>query len=227
MSSNSSLKRPVHERVYKEIRHALLSGEFDVDQHLGEPELACRLRTSRSPVREALAQLEREKFLVRRSNGRLYVAPLDPDELLQRYVVRAAVEGLATRLAAPRLRTIDLDEMASKIDEMERAVVETDLGRATLAGSEFHDVIHRECGNTPLVEIISQQRVHTNRYRTIVASFEDYDLERIEEHRQILTALFNREADRAEAAMVKHINNAATTLLARIRNNLGKTQSGE
>ena len=77
---------------------------------LSEPELALRFHTSRSPIREALSRLEHEGFIERLASGRVRVAALDVSYLEQLYVVRANLEGLAARLAAPLLRTVDLDD---------------------------------------------------------------------------------------------------------------------
>ena len=205
------------EEAYREIRDALLSGEIEPGQRLSEPELALRFNTSRSPVREALFRLEHEGFVDRLPSGRLRAASLDVAYLEQLYVVRADLEGLAARLAAPLLRTVDLDAMMRSIEEMDGAVSNGDAAGAIAAGEEFHDVLMRECGNAPLVALLAGLNARISRFRAVVASLGRYDPDRVLEHRRILQALYERNADLAQAAMIEHVSRSAAVLVRRLR----------
>lgn len=214
-------KQSLSEEACSAIRRALISGVFQPGQRLSEPELALQFKTSRSPIREALVRLEHEGFVERGLNGRLHVKALDVSDLEQLYVVRATVEGLAARLATPRLRTIDLEEMGKTVEEMERCVKRRDAAGAIAAGQVFHDVITRECGNRALVEVLVSLRARINRFRAVVASFGDYDAERVTEHRRILKAFYQRKAEQAEAEMIRHVDRSAAVLIGRLRKRSG------
>jgi DNA-binding GntR family transcriptional regulator len=168
-----------------------------------------------------LVRLEHDGFVERAANGRVSVKALDIADLEQLYVLRATVEGLATRLATPRLRTIDLEAMTGKVDEMEQCVKKRNAAGAIAAGQEFHDVITRECGNAPLVEVLGSLRDRIGRFRAVVASFADYDAERVTEHRRILKAFYNRRPEQAEIEMIRHVDRSAATLVARLRKHSG------
>lgn len=210
-------RQSLSEETYTEIRRALIKGEFEPGQRISEPELALRLRTSRSPIREALVRLEHEGFVERTPNGRIRVVALDINDLGQLYVLRANIEGLAACLATPRLRTIDLERMAQHVDDMERCVKKRDAAGAIAAGQEFHDVIMRECGNRPLVEVLEGLRARISRFRAVVASFREYDPDRVAEHRRILKAMYLRKPETAQSEMIKHVGRSAEVLIARIR----------
>lgn len=210
-------KPSLSEEAYSEIRQALLSGELQAGQRLSEPELALRFKTSRSPIREALVRLEHEGFVERLASGRLRVATLDSGDLEQLYVVRANVEGLAARLATPLLRTVDLEHMGASVEKMERCVRKRDAAGAIAAGQEFHDTITRGCGNQPLVAVLEGLRAHISRFRAVVASFKDYDPDRVTEHRRILKAFYQRNAEQAEAEMIRHVERSAAVLVGRLR----------
>lgn len=210
-------KTSLSEGAYADMRQALIKGDFEPGQRVSEPELALRFRTSRSPVREALVRLEHEGFIERMPNGRVRVRALDLAELEKLYVVRANVEGLAARLAAPRLRTIDLEQMEKAQQEMDRCVKKHDAAGAIAAGQEFHDLLLRECGNEPLIEVLGGLRAKISRFRAVVASLGDYDPERAVEHRRILKALYQRKADQAEAEMIRHVNRSAAVLIGKLR----------
>jgi DNA-binding GntR family transcriptional regulator len=214
---SSASKQSRSEETYTAIRRALLKGTFQPGQRLSELELALRFKSSRSPIREALIRLEHEGFIERSESGRIFVKPLDIDDLGQLYVLRATVEGLAARLATPRLRTIDLDELGREVDQMEHCVKARDAAGAIAAGQDFHDVVTRECGNGPLVEVLSGLRDRIGRFRAVVATFADYDSERVAEHRRVLKAFYQRKPEQAEAEMIRHVQRSAATLVARLR----------
>jgi DNA-binding GntR family transcriptional regulator len=203
--------------AYTRIRGALISGEITPGQRLSEPELALRFRTSRSPVREALLRLEHDGFLDRAPSGQVRVKPLDISDFEQLYVIRANVEGLAVRLATPRLRTIDLEEMESRLEEMQRCAKKGDSDGAIAAGQGFHDVITRECGNPLLVDILAGLRARISRFRILVASLGGYDKEKISEYRGILKALYQRDAAQAETEMIRHVNRSAAAFVSKLR----------
>ena len=221
--SETHEREALQETAYRQIRQAIIEGVFLPGHKLSEPELSMRLQVSRSPVREALVRLEQDGYVIRLPNGRVSVAPLDLNELEQLYVVRANLEGLATRLAASRLRTMDLDNMAAKLATMRRHVEEHDFPAAIEMGQQFHEVILRECANGPLTEVLAHLRGRINRFRLLVAGFKDYDTGRIEEHQRILDALYARQPAEAEAQMVQHISRSAAVLIAKLRKRAQET----
>lgn len=217
MLESAAPKPSLSEGAYSEIRQALVQGDFEPGQRLSEPELALRFSTSRSPIREALVRLSHEGFVERMPSGRVRVRVLDISEFEQLYVVRANVEGLVARLAAPRLRTIDLEQMEKAQEEMERCVRKNDAVGAIAAGQEVHDLLLRECGNQPLIEVLSGLRARISRFRAVVASLGDYDPERAIEHRRILKALYQRKAEQAGTEMIRHVNRSAAALMGKLR----------
>jgi DNA-binding GntR family transcriptional regulator len=221
--SNGTTNKPtLSDGAYSELRRSLIDGTFPAGARLSEPELALRFRTSRSPIREALVRLEHEGFVERASNGRVSVKALEIADLEQLYVLRAAVEGLAARLAAHRLRPIDLEAMSRIVDKMERCVKKGSSAEAIAAGQEFHDVITRECGNHPLVEVLTGLHARISRFRAVVASFRDYDEERVAEHRRILKAFYQRKPEQAETEMIRHVNRSAAVLIGRLQTRTAK-----
>lgn len=217
MQATPLAKNFLSDEAYAEIRQALIRGEFEPGQRISEPELALRYQTSRSPIREALVRLELEGFVERMSNGRIRVRELDLEELQQLYVVRATIEGLIARIAAPRLRTIDLEQMEKALDDMESSIKKGDASGAIAAGQTFHDLILRECGNKPLIEVQTSLRSKISRFRAVVASLGNYDFDRLTEHRQILKAFYLRKPEQAEAEMILHVNRSAAVLMNKLK----------
>ena len=203
-----SARRPLRDSVYSQLRRAILDGEFAPGRDLSEIGLARQFETSRSPIREALGRLEQEGHVLRKPNGRIIVAPLDAEELWHLYEVRASVEGLAARLAAPRLTGLALDDLAAHLDRMRECSLAGDISGSLEAGGLFHDVILDHCSNGPLREIVEAVRARIRRYRPVIASTRNQDA-RTREHAEILNALLRRDADGAEAAMKLHVLRSA------------------
>jgi DNA-binding GntR family transcriptional regulator len=213
---DSQAAQPAEKSAFSRLRDQILTGEMAPGTKISEPELALALGIGRSPVREAILKLEQEGFVVRSASGRVSVAPLEVAELQQLYVVRANLEGLATRLATGRLRNIDLEEMAAILVDMRAGIEGGRFREAVMEGRAFHTVIHRECDNKPLIDALVRLESKIDRYRYFAASFDRYSIRRVEEHEEILKALYRRDADAAEAAMIAHINQSLDALMENI-----------
>src|SRR5919204_1525079 len=94
--------------VYTDLRRAILDRELDPGEPLTEHELCRRFRVSRTPIREALAKLERDHLVRVVPKKGAFVRALSHDEIRELYEIREALEALAVRLAAPRLSGDDL-----------------------------------------------------------------------------------------------------------------------
>lgn len=203
MPSASSL--PLQQRAVAEIREDLIHGRFRPGERLSEPELASRFQTSRSPVREALVQLEHEGFVERAKTGRVYVRPLELSEAEQLFVFRGHLEGLAARLAAENMNLKDIQRLEANLAAMEAAAQSGDARAAMECGAEFHRTIIDSCGNRPLLECLEGLRARVSRYRYILAAIDEFSEQRVREHRSILSALSARSPATAEQAMINHV----------------------
>lgn len=215
-STTQSSRRSLSAEAYDELKNALVEGRILPGDRLSEPQLAEKLKISRSPLREALGRLEMEGFVERMANGRLRAAPLDIAELEQLYVLRATLEGLAARLAAPRLTSNNLDQMAEAIREMDRHIKQGQIKKSLKSGERFHATIQEHCGNRPLVEALSIVRLRIVRFRSIIASVRSQDV-RVSEHWAIHQAFFDRRPDLAEMVMIEHVQCSAATIVAAAR----------
>lgn len=210
----------LQERAADELRTEILLGQMRPGERLSEPELAQRFQTSRSPIREALVQLELEGFVERTATGRVFVRPLDLDEAEQLFLVRGTLEGLAARLATGNLTGRQLQQLGENIDRMEGAAARGDYLGALGCGAEFHQMVTDACGNRPLQECLAGFRTRSARYRHVAASQAEFRPERNDEHRRVLHAFHQNDPDAAEAAMTEHIRRSSRETLAALRTHL-------
>lgn len=151
--------------AYDRLQHMLTSGEIRPDQPLPEIALAKQLGMSRTPVREALRQMEMEGVLDYAPHFGAVVRKIGHDELAEMYSVREALEGLAAAEAATRIGPAQLAKLAAlhaKMSDLSRlvslsprGVLEGDPLRDFIAADmEFHRIIVEASGNRLMMKIL-------------------------------------------------------------------------
>lgn len=199
----------LHGRITVILRDAIIRGRLSPGARLSELELSQEFGMSRSPIREAFVQLAQEGFVERSETGRVYVRPLDLEEAKQLYVVRGNLEALTARLAAENFTRRQTKQLEDNIAAMQAASEDGDAATALACGAEFHRVIIEASDNRPLEECLGGLRARTSRYRFILASQNEFKPARVREHQRIVSALRAQNPDRAEAAMLAHIQESA------------------
>ncbi|GAA1907928.1 GntR family transcriptional regulator [Nocardioides lentus] len=202
--------------IVDELRRLILSGELARDARLPQDELAARFSSSITPVREALRALEAEGLVVSAPHRGTRVAGIDVDRVTATYVVRRLVEGHAVARAASRLTRRDLARAEELVAAVEAATEPVDV-RA--ANRDLHFFLYERCGLPGLVEQITG----------LWASFPwDLALGSPErgaaahaEHRAILAALREGDAEAARRACEDHIASGFAGILERLTGRSG------
>jgi DNA-binding GntR family transcriptional regulator len=131
------------------LRAEILNGTSAPGALLAESAVAKRLGVSRVPVREALFALEREGLVEFSATGRAFVKALTPQDFEELYVLRLALEPLASRLAAPALK-VDIAKLEKNVVATRRA---RSVQEVTLLDLEFHQLILAASGNARLMKL--------------------------------------------------------------------------
>jgi DNA-binding GntR family transcriptional regulator len=202
--NNSRPKTYLADAVYASLRRALVAGDFDPGEPLIEADLCRRFAVSRTPVREALAKLERDQLVRVVPKKGAFVRTLSHAEIRELYQLREALEGLALRLAAPRVERAELEDFARRFRELRgrRRLAYTDV-RAL--GEEFHRYLVKRAGNTRLVQTLEDLREQLQPVWTmaIIAPRRVHGL--VREHLGIIAALECGASRRAERLMIEHV----------------------
>jgi len=199
--------------AYERLEKAIMQGDIAPGERLGESALARRYGISRGPLREAIGQLEGRGLVERISNHGARVVSLSNRELVDLLVIREGLEGIACRLAAKHISDVQIAMLARMLsDHGDTEAVRS--GRGYFQGSgtaDFHQVILQACANPRLVEMLDGELYSLLRlYRHHLSMRPGRPAAALEEHRAILKALQARDADKAEAAMRRHIRNSRT-----------------
>lgn len=203
------------EAAYQRLREDIVSGRLAPGTRLVEAQLAKELRVSRTPVREALRRLIAEHLVSRDDSGGLSVHRPTQREIEDIYLIREVLDGLAARLASQRLSDSELAGISQTIERIGSASADGELGEALGANIAFHDILYEATGNERLIRMGRELRDFVR-----LLSREPFaDLRRadeiVAEHRAILGALLERDADRAEEAARRHVRLAREHLTQR------------
>ncbi|HEV8673625.1 MAG TPA: GntR family transcriptional regulator [Methylomirabilota bacterium] len=199
----------VQSQVAGALRRAIVSGLLQPGEALSETVLARRFGVSRTPVREALKQLERERLVAIVPRVGTYVRKATADEVLDALVVKEALEGAAARLLAQRPQAPEIAELGRVTRDLEQAAAGGDLPRVVEANQRFHELIHRGSASAKLqfhLELLLNEfRVPYQRLVSLTLSRPARLRRMLEEHRRIVAALAAHDPAEAERAMRAHV----------------------
>lgn len=209
--------KPLRELVFETLRDAIITGKLTPGERLMEIQLAEELGVSRTPVREAIRKLELEGFLVMVPRKGAYVAGISMKDVVDVFEVRAALEALAAGLAAERITEEELDQLERSIVSISEVsdggnlevVVERDTG--------FHDIIYKASRNEKLVQFIINLKEQIQRFRATSLAQPGRTKMALEEHKQIVEALSERNVELASELARQHIENAENSMLECIK----------
>ena len=200
------------DRAYIRIKNAILSVKLKPGTPLVETQLAEELGISKTPVRAALEELEREGFVTRILFKGTYVTEVTIKDLTEVFQLRAVLEGLAARVATPLFSPDELDQIDRNLTSAETALAEGNLALCSKLGKLLHDAIIDKADNSRLTLIIRNLDDHVQRFRAISDQISGRLNKSVKEHRRILDALRRQDPDGAEQAMRGHLHSVLQDL---------------
>ena len=199
------------------IREAILDGRLEPGQRLKEEELARQLGISRTPVREALLMLQVEGQVVATPNRGAIVRIHTADDLNDLYVLRALLEGHATRRAGERITAAEVDVLRESCDRFDHLRPVDDLRELVRENLFFHNTILEIAASARLAEMVNQVIQLPLVYKSYIWYSPDQKQISSHYHRQIVNALATRDGERAELVMKEHVFEARDLLVTRLR----------
>ncbi|MGX1100212.1 GntR family transcriptional regulator [Amorphus sp. MBR-141] len=199
----------VRDRVTHALRADIITGVFVPGQRLSEADLCSHLDASRTPVREALRQLEAERLVEIRPNRGPIVVKLGWKEAERIYDVRELIEPEVVRLFALTATGERLERMDDALREFERASSEgLHPVQLILATTAFYEVMFEGCGNEILADILRGLLARVNLLRSRSMSRPGRPKESLKEMREILSRIRDEDVSGAQKAAIAHIRNA-------------------
>jgi DNA-binding GntR family transcriptional regulator len=174
------------------------------DIRLDERKLAADLGISRTPVREALAQLEREGFVRSVPRRGIYVVRKTKREVIELIAAWAALESMAARLATQNASDDDIAALRRMFATFEGGEVQAKLDEYSEVNIEFHQAIIRMSRNKVLIDLAENLFTHMRMIRRKTIAEMDRADRSISDHMNIIEALEARDTARAEELVRNH-----------------------
>jgi DNA-binding GntR family transcriptional regulator len=212
-----TIPRTVKETLVEALRDEIIRGNFLPGQFLRLEEIAPRFEVSTMPVREALRDLEGEGLVTIFPHRGAIVTELSADELQDIYDIRVTLEEMATRLAVPHLTEEILTELGSLVDQMDEPL--EDVATLVQLNHQFHLTLYAASGRKHLCEMNRVLRNRTQHYLHVFISESElgHTPQTQGEHRAILEACKQGDAEKAASLMHDHVAQVGQAIVEYIR----------
>jgi DNA-binding GntR family transcriptional regulator len=214
----------LRERIVARLRQAIITGELAQKSRLIEPELARQLNVSRTPLREAIRQLEAEGFVTNVPRFGSFVSEITPRDVEDLYAIRTVIEGLAARQAAENPDPAKRDVLDNILADLAKRT--GDYRQYHEISGRFHDIIVELSENRRLQGIYHSLAQHVSRMRTLSLAVRGRPEISLRGHRRIATAILRGRGVEAERAMRAHIEAAYGVLKRTVRKAASRPAAG-
>ncbi len=198
--------------VYDALTQAITDGNIQPGERLSEQELGDWLQVSRTPVREALAALAKDGLVELVAHRGAVVKTMNPEDIREEYVIRAALEGLAVELGVHHVPDDVLDELTVLSDEMHALLRSDDVQGFLDKNRELHLRLYSYCGSPRLVSLIESAWDKENFFRRFYYTLSDGPEEEEHMHHDLLDAYRRRDQHGAHQLMKDSLLRAGEAL---------------
>lgn len=199
-------------QVFQAIREDILKGRYKENDELREATLGKELGVSRTPVREALRQLELEGLVKIIPNRGAFVTGISEKDVCDIYMIRSVLEGLCVQMAAEHMTKERIDELEEVLVLAEYYLEKGNMEQLTELDGKFHQILYRASESRILDHVLSDFHKYVQLARRNSVKTESRAQKSLEEHREILEALKENDAEKAERLANTHILNVMKNL---------------
>ena len=203
------------DRAYVALKQKICDGTWAGGAVRLEREAADEIGVSRTPVREALIRLEKERLVKVRPRRGFIVLPISASDMADIYEILTALEShAAAKLAARKDRDAALARLEAAVDAMDAALSDDDLESWATADLEFHRALVEEAGNRRLADIVATVSDQVNRARIATLRLRPKPLRSNSDHRAVLKAIRSGDVDAACSRHKGHREKARELLVS-------------
>ena len=199
---------PLSNSLLGKLQKDILTGKLKPGDKLTEQELCKAYGVSRTPVREALRQLEADGLGENILNRGAFVVGMSEQDYEDMFELRKAYEVQAVKWAIERITEEEMDRLEETFEFMEFYTLRNDIDKMLTINSGFHQVIYEASHNRMLKKLLSSYQNYL-KYKGIESAYDDdYLTTVLEEHRAIFKAFKDKDVKAGTLAMEMHIDRA-------------------
>ena len=199
---------PIRDRVFLYLKNAILEGEYKAGDRLVERELAEKLNISRTPIREALLRLETLGFVNTIPRKGVVVAKISYEDIIDVFAILSSLEVLAVKMAVQKMDSKteqELEQSIQAINDVLEGKVEKDISYFHI---EFNETLYKAAKSPKLYEMLMDLLDYIRAFANLGHTRPGRKMQSLQEHRDILIAVKNRELEMAEYLTRIHIENS-------------------
>lgn len=208
-------------RVFATLEQAIINGEYREGDTLNEIKLSQSLGVSRTPIREAIMQLELEGLVETTQNKGAVVVGVSAQDVEDIYAIRLRLECYAAELAAVNMSDEDIAELEKTTDLQDFYIARNDTEQIRKLDADFHNAIYAATGNRSLRSLLTTFHNQIQRGRSLSLKVSGRSVRSVEEHRRIMEAIKARDSKLASRLMTEHINNALVNFREEVESKQG------
>ena len=193
------------QQVRDQLEDDIVNGRMQPGEQVQVEQIMARFGVSRTPVREALQQLEISGLVAVQPKRGTFVAQVGLPVLIQMFEVMAELEAMCARLAARRVSQAALRDIEAALADCEARCVTPDSNAYYYANERFHQLIYQACGNAFLVQQTLLLKNRLKPYRRLQLQLRNRVAQSLQEHREIVRALQQGDGDVAAQAARDHV----------------------
>lgn len=191
--------------IFEKIRNDILNNHYCVGEKIVEMKLAESLGVSRTPVREALKQLELEGLITNIPNRGVVVQGLSEQDILDIHAIRSNIEGIAVKWAVERMNDELVKELTEIYDLMEFYAFKKDFEKMLEMSSKFHEMIYTATKSRYLEQVLRDYQLFIQCFRINSLKSSGRAVEVLKEYKEILEGFAERDVERTYRAMTYHM----------------------
>ena len=201
-------------RVFTKIRDDILNGVYKEHEELKEARIGKELGVSRTPVRDALRQLELEGLVQIIPNRGAFVTGISAKDVRDISMIRSRLEGLCARWACEHITREQLEAMEENVYLAEFHAGKGHMEQMAELDNQFHHTLYRACDSKMLEHLLNDYHEYLLRVRKKALSSIDRGTASNKEHRSIMEAIRAGNADLAERLASEHMKNAYANMVS-------------
>jgi len=219
------MTQTLRESIVDMIRTEIVKGDLRPGERISEQNLAERFGISRTPIREAIRQLDSEGFLTVIPRRGAIVSPITEKDVREFYTLKGVIEGYAARIATSRLTDREIDRMEELNCQLGKYSAQGNVRRMFKAHNEFHEIFVRACGNEKLYQITKNLVQQFQRFRIALSIFGGVS-QSVEQHHKIIEAFKKRDSAEAERLVWDNAQSGGELLIKEILRRHGVSDEG-
>lgn len=207
------IKAPLQEYAYQECKVLIESGELSPGHLYSEVALAKQLGVSRTPMRTALQNLEKDGLIIRLPQRGFYVYQFTKQDILELFAIRKALEGFAVETIAHNKIAIDSKQLNMHMQRQKKALQSDNFSLFIQEDRQFHETLIQALNNKRLFAAYSDLRQSIELFGLQRLKISSQRNQSIEEHTVIIQEIEEGNPHSARNAVYRHLDSALELLL--------------